>query len=44
VLGVVTKRAAGLGAEGVERVAGPGLELLLVEADDFFLRIKKVLS
>ena len=33
VLGVVAKRAVGLGAEGVERVAGPGLESLLVEAD-----------
>ena len=33
VLGVVAERAVGLGAEGVERVAGPGLESLLVEAD-----------
>ena len=33
VLGVVAKRAVGLGAEGVERVAGPGLESLLVEAN-----------
>ena len=29
VLGVVAKRAVGLGAEGVERVAGPGFEPLL---------------
>ena len=33
VLGGVAKRAVGLGAEGAERVAGPGLEPLLVEAD-----------
>jgi hypothetical protein len=33
VLGVVAKHAVGLGAEGVGRVAGPGLEPLLVEAD-----------
>ena len=32
VLGGVAERAVGLGAEGVERVAGPGLEPLLVEA------------
>ena len=32
VLGVVAERAVCLGAEGVERVAGPGLEPLLVEA------------
>jgi hypothetical protein len=33
VLGVIAERAVGLGAEGVERVAGPGLEPLLVEAN-----------
>jgi hypothetical protein len=33
VLGVVAERAVGLGAQGVERVAGPGLESLLVEAN-----------
>ena len=33
VLGIVAERAVVLGAEGVERVAGPGLEPLLVEAD-----------
>jgi hypothetical protein len=33
VIGVVAKRAVGLDAEGVERVAGLGLESLLVEAD-----------
>jgi hypothetical protein len=33
VLDVVADRAVGLGVEGVERVAGPGLEPLLVEAD-----------
>jgi hypothetical protein len=33
VLGVVAERAVGLGAEGVERVAGPCLEPLFVEAN-----------
>ena len=33
VLGVVAERAVGLGAEGAERVAGPSLEPIRVEAD-----------
>jgi hypothetical protein len=33
VLGVVVERAVGLGAEGIELVAGPSLEPLFVEAD-----------
>ena len=33
VLGAVAKRAVGLGAEGAERIAGPGLKPLRVEAD-----------